>query len=184
MMRKSLRAVVTVGLPVAAALLAAACSSGSSSPGATATGSAAGASSGSKTVITVSSGSAGTYLTSGGRAVYLFDKDGKDKSNCSGACAGVWPPVTASSGVSASGGAVAADLGTITSGSTKQVTYNGHPLYFYTGDTAAGQTNGQGKNEFGAKWWLVSSSGAAMTSAVSPTPSPSSSSSSSGGYGY
>ncbi|HEV3379515.1 MAG TPA: hypothetical protein VG142_00780 [Trebonia sp.] len=187
MMRKSLGSLVKIGVPVSAALLAAACSSGTTSSGAqsgaTATGSPAATSAGAKTDITVHSGSAGTYLTDGsGRSVYLFEKDGKNSSACSAACLGVWPAVTASGGVTASGAAVAADLGTITrSDGTKQVTYDGHPLYYYSGDTAPGQVNGQGIDGFGAKWWLVTSSGAAITSAASG--SPSSSSSSSGGYG-
>ena len=46
---------------------------------------------------------------------------------------------------------------------TKQVTYKGHPLYYYIGDSAAGQTNGQGSNSFGAKWWLLTPAGAAIT---------------------
>jgi hypothetical protein len=50
-------------------------------------------------------------------------------------------------------------LGTISrSDGTKQVTYAGHPLYFYAGDSAAGQTNGQGINSFGGIWGVVSAS--------------------------
>lgn len=185
MMRKSLR-LVRISVPLGAALLAAACGSSGSTSGAAAAGAtpakSAAASSGG-TVITVRSGSAGSYLASGsGRAVYLFTKDSKDSSACTGTCAGVWPPVTASSGVSASGGAVSADLGTISrSGGTKQVTYDGHPLYYYSGDTAAGQVSGQGISAFGGRWWLVAPSGAAITSKAG---SSSSSSSSGSGYGY
>lgn len=193
MMRKAPALLVKMGVPVVAALSAAACGSAATSgggtqaggygAGATSASSPAAASAGKGTVVTVRSGSAGSYLANGsGRAVYLWTKDGKDSSACSGACAGVWPPVTASGGVSASGGASAAGLGTITrSDGTKQVTYDGHALYYYSGDTAAGMVNGQGINGFGAKWWLVAPSGSAITSAV--TVSPSSSSSSSGGYG-
>ena len=77
---------------------------------------------------------------------------------------------------------MSADLGTITrSDGTKQVTYKGHPLYYYISDTKAGQTTGQGSNNFGALWWLVSPSGAAITKSVSGGSS-SSSSSSGGGY--
>ncbi|MGH3167919.1 MAG: COG4315 family predicted lipoprotein [Trebonia sp.] len=184
-MRKTPRQIAGIGVPLAAVLLAAACSSGGSTAasGTTATASPATASAGSKTVITVRSGSAGSHLTDGsGRAVYLWEKDPKDSSVCSGACAGVWPPVTAPGGVSASGGAAAADVGTITrSDGTKQVTYDGHPLYYFSGDTAPGQDNGQGINGFGAKWWLVAPSGTAITSAASVSPSPSASTS--GGYG-
>jgi predicted lipoprotein with Yx(FWY)xxD motif len=106
-----------------------------------------------------------------------------NKSNCSGACASAWPPVPASGTVTASGGALSKDLGSITrSDGTKQVTYDGHPLYYFAGDTSAGQTNGQGSDGFGAKWWLVSPAGAMITASESGT-SPSSTATSSSGYG-
>ena len=140
---------VKLGVPVAAGLLAAACStaagtSGSSAPASS--GTSAGSATG--TVIESHAGSGGTFLTDGsGRAVYLWVKDGMNKSTCSGACAGAWPPVTAKGQVTASGGAKAADLGTITrSDGGKQVTYDGHPLYFFAGDSGPGQTNGQGSD--------------------------------------
>jgi hypothetical protein len=59
------------------------------------------------------------------------------------------------------------------------VTYNGHPLYYFAGDSGPGTTSGQGSDEFGAKWWLVAPSGAAITHSAS---SGSSSSSSASGY--
>jgi predicted lipoprotein with Yx(FWY)xxD motif len=63
---------------------------------------------------------------------------------------------------------VASDLGTITrSDGTKQVTYDGHPLYYFVGDKGAGQASGQGSDGFGAKWWLVSPAGADVTASVS-----------------
>ena len=56
---------------------------------------------------------------------------------------------------------MASDLGTITrSDGTKQVTYDGHPLYYFAGDSGAGMASGQGSDGFGAKWWLVSPAGA------------------------
>ena len=58
------------------------------------------------------------------------------------------------------------DLGTIArAGGGRQVTYNGHPLYFFAGDSGPGQTNGQGSDSFGAKWWLVAPSGSQITAA-------------------
>jgi predicted lipoprotein with Yx(FWY)xxD motif len=106
-------------------------------------------------------------LTDGsGRTVYLWAKDGMNMSNCSRACAQAWPPVPATGTLTAAGGAMASDLGTITrSDGTKQVTYDGHPLCYFAGDSAAGQTNGQGSDNFGAKWWLVAPSGAKITAA-------------------
>src|SRR5262249_7978354 len=100
------------------------------------------------------------------RAVYLWAKDTSGQSVCTGACAGSWPPVTASS-VTASGGAKATDLSTITrSDGTKQVTYDGHALYYYAGDSGSGMANGQASDQFGAKWWLVSPAGTDVTGSV------------------
>jgi hypothetical protein len=89
-------------------------------------------------------------------------------SACSGACAGAWPPVTASGTVTATGGAQSSDLGTITrSDGTKQVTYDGHPLYYFAGDSGPGMSSGQGSDQFGAKWWLVTPAGNDVTGSVS-----------------
>jgi predicted lipoprotein with Yx(FWY)xxD motif len=160
------------GLAVAlgAGLLTAACSSsGSSSPPAgTSASPSAAAGSGSGLVITTKSGSAGAFLTDGsGRSVYLWAKDGKDSSACSGTCAGAWPPVTSAGAVTASGGVDKADLSTFTrSDGGKQVAYDGHPLYYFSGDSGAGQVNGQGSDAFGAKWWLLNPAGTSITAAV------------------
>jgi predicted lipoprotein with Yx(FWY)xxD motif len=108
-------------------------------------------------------------LTDGsGRAVYLWVKDTGATSVCTGACAGAWPPVPATGTVTASGSATASDLGTTTrSDGTKQVTYDGHPLYYFEGDSGPGTASGQGSDGFGAKWWLVSPSGSDVTASVS-----------------
>jgi predicted lipoprotein with Yx(FWY)xxD motif len=116
-------------------------------------------------MVKTAHGSMGTHLVGpNGRALYLWVKDKNGKSVCSGACAQVWPPLKTTGKLEASGGAIPADLGTVTrSDGTKQATYNGHPLYYYAADSSSGQTNGQGSNSFGAKWWLVAPSGAAIT---------------------
>jgi predicted lipoprotein with Yx(FWY)xxD motif len=165
-----------VGGALGAALLVAACSSAGSSSSTGAAGTpAAGASSPSSsasaaggTVIKTASSSAGTFLTDGsGRAVYLWAKDTSDVSNCTGACAGAWPPVTTTGSVTASGAAKASDLGTIArSGGAKQVTYDGHPLYYFAGDSGPGTASGQGSDGFGAKWWLVAPTGSDVTASV------------------
>jgi predicted lipoprotein with Yx(FWY)xxD motif len=94
----------------------------------------------------------------------MWVKDTKDKSVCYGACAGAWPPVTATGKVVAEGGAKASELGTTTrTDGTKQVTYDGWPLYYYVGDSGSGTTTGQGSDGFGAKWWLLAPSGAEIT---------------------
>jgi predicted lipoprotein with Yx(FWY)xxD motif len=178
---------VKLAAPLAVALLAAAaCGSGSSSSSGSTSSSAAGsASSTSSTVITTKTSSGGSFLTDGaGRAVYLFMADSTGKSTCDGACAAAWPPVIATGQPSASGGAQASDLSTITrSDGTKQVTYNGHPLYYFQGDTGPGTDRGQGLNGFGALWWLVAPSGSSITTAVTIGGAGSPSSPSSGGYG-
>ena len=183
---------VKLAAPLAVALLAAAaCSSGSSSSSgstsnSTSPSAAAPASrSASSTVITTKTSSGGSFLTnSAGRAIYLFMADSTGKSTCSGACASAWPPVVATGQPTAAGGAQSSDLGTITrSDGTKQVTYDGHPLYYFEGDTGPGTDKGQGVDGFGAKWWLVAPSGSSITTAVTISGSGSASSPSSGGGG-
>jgi predicted lipoprotein with Yx(FWY)xxD motif len=176
---KRTKLVVGVGGAVVAAATVAACSSAASStaaaPAASPTGSPAaaspaggGASASGGTVITTATSSAGTVLTSGsGKAVYLWAKDTGDMSNCNGACAGAWPPVTTTGTATAAGGAKASDIGTITrSDGTKQVTYDGHPLYYFSGDSGPGTATGQGSDAFGAQWWLVTPAGSDVTAAV------------------
>jgi predicted lipoprotein with Yx(FWY)xxD motif len=178
---------VKLAAPLAVALLAAAaCSSGSSSSSGSTSSSAAGsASSTSSTVITTKTSSGGSFLTNGaGRAVYLFMADSTGKSTCDGACAAAWPPVIATAQPTAAGGAQASGLSTITrSDGTKQVTYDGHPLYYFTGDTGPGTDKGQGLDNFGAEWWLVAPTGASITTAVTIGGAGATSSPSSGGYG-
>ncbi|HET6187377.1 MAG TPA: hypothetical protein VFE59_10275 [Trebonia sp.] len=176
---------VKLAAPLAVALLAAAaCSSGSSSSG----GSTNNSTATSSTMITTKTSSGGSFLTnSAGRAVYLFVADSTGKSTCDGACAAAWPPVVAAGQPTASGGAQSSDLGTITrSDGTKQVTYDGHPLYYFEGDTGPGTDKGQGLDNFGAKWWLVAPTGSSITTAVNISGSGSApaSSPSSGGGGY
>ncbi|MFZ0089750.1 MAG: hypothetical protein WAL63_09610 [Solirubrobacteraceae bacterium] len=144
-------------------------------------------------VIGTAKGPGGIYLTgTSGKALYLWVADSNGKSSCSGACAQVWPPVVTKAKPVASHGVSAGDLALVTrSDGTKQVTYKGHPLYYFVQDSAAGTTKGQGSDSFGAKWWLVGPSGSAITAAGSaaaagsaPATSSSSSSSSSAGGGW
>lgn len=153
-------ALLTVGVIVAG------CGTSSSSSSAAAN-SASSATPAAATSVSVgkSSGSDGTYLTgASGRALYLWVADKRSKSSCSGACASVWPPLLTKDSPVASNGVTASDLGTTTrSDGSKQVTYMGHPLYYYTADSSAGKVTGQGSDSFGAKWWLVAPSGSAIT---------------------
>jgi predicted lipoprotein with Yx(FWY)xxD motif len=107
-------------------------------------------------------GKLGHILAAGGekRTVYLFEGDHGSTSACSGACAQAWPPVTTQGSPKAGAGAVAAALGTITrSDGGKQVTYKGHPLYFFTGDSSSGEAKGEGVSAFGADWYVLAPSG-------------------------
>jgi predicted lipoprotein with Yx(FWY)xxD motif len=104
----------------------------------------------------------GTILAAGPKhlTVYLFEADKGSSSACSGACAKAWPPVTTASDPTASGAAVAADLGTtMRSDGTKQVTYKGHPLYFFEKDEDSGDAYGQGSKAFGAGWYVMKANG-------------------------
>jgi predicted lipoprotein with Yx(FWY)xxD motif len=104
----------------------------------------------------------GRFLVdSRGRALYLFEKDTSTTSTCYSACASLWPPLTVSGAPKGSAGVVASKLGTTkrTDGTT-EVTYGGHPLYYYAGDAGPGQTTGQGLKQFGAAWYVVAATGA------------------------
>jgi predicted lipoprotein with Yx(FWY)xxD motif len=94
-----------------------------------------------------------------GRVFYLFEKDAKNVSHCNMTCQVYWPPVTSAGAPTAGSGVSASHLGRTKSG---QVTYYGHPLYYFVGDTKAKQTNGEGSNESGAKWYVVSTKGKAI----------------------
>jgi predicted lipoprotein with Yx(FWY)xxD motif len=117
-----------------------------------------------------------TVLTNAkGFTLYWFVPDTSTKSNCNGSCAQIWPPVT---GPATAGAGVTGKLGTITrSDGSTQATYDGHPLYTYTADTAPGQATGNGINASGGVWHEVTASGAAAA-ASSASPS------SGGGGGY
>jgi predicted lipoprotein with Yx(FWY)xxD motif len=112
--------------------------------------------------VAAASTNLGMILVDGsGRTLYLFEKDRPNQSACSGACVAAWP-VDKSSGTPKAGSGVKASLlDTIKrSDNTTQVTYNHHPLYYYAGDSQAGQQNGQGLNAFGAGWYVVAPTGA------------------------
>jgi predicted lipoprotein with Yx(FWY)xxD motif len=95
-----------------------------------------------------------------GRTLYLFEKDRGMTSACSGACASIWPPLTATKAVAGSGLTMAKLSIAKQPGGATDVTYAGHPLYTYVGDTQPGDIKGQGLNQFGAEWYVLSPSGA------------------------
>ena len=182
------------GLAAAAVVGLAACGSSSSStppsgstttnpPSAASTGGTGSSSSAMATGLKLTTISGHKVLTdSQGFVLYWFAIDTPTKSNCNGACAGYWPPLTgtpsAAPGVTLSG-----KLGTITrADGTTQATYDGHPLYLYKADTTAGMDGGNGLNLSGGLWWAMTASGAKIKmSSSAPSPSPSSGG---GGYGY
>jgi predicted lipoprotein with Yx(FWY)xxD motif len=95
-----------------------------------------------------------------GRTLYLFEKDRRRHSACSGACAMYWPPLLTHGKPVAGNGARQALLGMIRrSDGTTQVTYAGHPLYRFRLDSKRGQTNGQGLNDFGGGWDALTPAG-------------------------
>ena len=147
------------------ALLTAACSSRGGTPSYGASGttpsSSAPAGQSTGTAVAVASSPLGQLLVdSSGRTLYLFELDKGTSSTCDGPCAQAWPPLLTKGAPSTGTGTNAADLGTTTrKDGTTEVTYHGHPLYYYVGDSKAGDTTGQGLNQFGAKWYVLAPSG-------------------------
>jgi predicted lipoprotein with Yx(FWY)xxD motif len=135
------------------------------------------------TVASANSGLGRILVDGRGHTLYLFEKDKRGKSACSGQCAGYWPPLITSGKPRAGAGVRASLLGTTKrSDGRLQVTYNHHPLYTFVKDTKKGQTNGEGLDFFGAEWYALSSAGSkvekpggASSGVADPSP---------GGYGY
>ena len=100
---------------------------------------------------------------SNGHTLYLFTADKGAKSVCYGQCAAYWPPLIAGK-PTAGAGLNASSLGTTTRRDGKlQVTYHGHPLYYFAPDKKVGAIKGQGFVHFGGTWWTVSAAGAKVT---------------------
>jgi predicted lipoprotein with Yx(FWY)xxD motif len=101
-----------------------------------------------------------TLVDTQGRTLYLFEQDKTTTSTCDGACASVWPPLLTDGKPQAQAGISAAKLGTTKRADGKvEVTYAGHPLYYYVSDTKPGQLSGEGLDQFGATWDAVAPSG-------------------------
>jgi predicted lipoprotein with Yx(FWY)xxD motif/plastocyanin len=164
---------IGAGLLASAALVVGACSA-AATPASTAAptagsspASTAAASPGAAATVKTATHSLGTYLTGPeGKALYLFTKDSKDASNCSGQCATNWPPLTVAGSAAPSGDTgVSGTLATITrADGALQVTYNGIPLYYFAKDVAPGDTNGQGVNDV---WYLVGPNSTAASGTIS-----------------
>jgi predicted lipoprotein with Yx(FWY)xxD motif len=155
--RRPLTFLASAALIPLVALAVAACGGG----GSAATAATPKTSTGASATVGVAKSSLGSILVnSSGRTLYLFKADVGDKSACTGACATAWPPLAATGKPTAGSGLTASKLGTITrSDGTQQVTYNGHPLYLFSGDQKPGDVTGQGVTAFGASWFALTPSG-------------------------
>src|SRR3954470_5453978 len=119
-----------------------------------------------------------------GRTLYAFGHDKKNKSRCNGQCAGFWPPAGSPKKPTVAKGITKSKLKVIKRGDgSRQLSYNGHPLYRYVGDGKPGDTNGENLTAFGGKWDVLSKSGAIVTKAPS-TSSGGGGSGGGGGYPY
>jgi predicted lipoprotein with Yx(FWY)xxD motif len=155
---------ITRSAAVAAAALSAvsiaACGGGSSASHSTrASGDTA------ATVDVATNGGLGNILVDAhGRTLYLFKKDAGAKSTCFGECATDWPPLRATGNPTAGSGVTRSSIATsMRSDGAAQVTYHGHPLYLFAGDSKPGDTNGQGSDAFGAAWLALTPAGTAIT---------------------
>ena len=153
---RMLLALLTVA---AAAAVLAACSSSatsSSSGGSSSSGSPAAATAGGLKTATI--GGATVLTNASGFTLYSFAPDTPTTSNCNGTCAQAWPPVkgpATASGVTGTFGTIKRSDGSV------QATFDGHPLYTFAGDTAAGQAKGNGLNVNGGLWHEFTTSGTA-----------------------
>ena len=113
------------------------------------------------TTVAISKSRLGRILVdSKGIPLYDFVVDKHGTSACYGACAALWPPVITNGKPHAGPGVRASLLGTTKRKDGKlEVTYNHHPLYYFVTDRKPGQTTGQGVNQFGGPWWVLSPAG-------------------------
>jgi predicted lipoprotein with Yx(FWY)xxD motif len=135
-------------------------SSGSSGGGYGYGGGGSGSTASAVTLKTASSPLGTILVDQDGKTLYLFEADSQNKSNCSGGCLNLWPPIMANGKATAGSGVSAGMIGAATGSS--QVTYAGHPLYWFSGDTKAGDTNGEGLDDFGGEWYAISPAGTAV----------------------
>jgi predicted lipoprotein with Yx(FWY)xxD motif len=156
--RKPITFLASTAVAAAAALAVAACGSGGGGSASTATSKPA--TGGTMTVSVAKTGLGQVLVDAQGRTLYLFKKDSGTKSACVGACAAAWPPLRSAGKPTAGSGASASEVATTARSDGKpEVTYNGHPLYLFTGDKQPGDTNGQGVSAFGGGWFALSPAG-------------------------
>jgi predicted lipoprotein with Yx(FWY)xxD motif len=170
----------------------AACGSSSSTaapatqaPGATSGSTSSTGSAAAPAVMTASNAKLGSLLVDGnGMTLYTLTSGGKAVA-CTAQCASAWPPLLLPGGATtATGTSGVAGLGTTSVSGGTQVTDNGLPLYRFSGDSASGDTNGNGLNSFGGVWNVVKSGAASGAVDTSPTTGAASPTTTSGGYSY
>jgi predicted lipoprotein with Yx(FWY)xxD motif len=167
----------------AAALVAAGLLAGCGSSSGGGAGTTAGANTAKATgAVQAARTDAGTVLVDPrGRTLYAFAADTKGHSVCTGSCAGYWPPTPASALPKTAPAGVTASFGEISrSDGSRQLTVDGFPVYTYAGDSRPGQAAGQGLNESGGLWWVLSPSGSWVKDAQPSSSAPDNG----GGYGY
>jgi predicted lipoprotein with Yx(FWY)xxD motif len=175
----SARAAASLGIGFTA-LVISACGA-SSSPSAASSSNGSGAAAGSPMTVSTAQTPLGSVLTGpNGNTVYTLVSAQGTPLSCTGSCLTVWPPVTATAGtLPHAGSGVSATLAI--AASVMQITADGAPLYYFSGDSAAGQTFGQGIKSFGGTWYAVGANGQAVKSSSGATTTPTSSGSI---YGY
>lgn len=155
------------GIVVSVLLIASACGSIGGSADAPPASTAGADSSTHHAALDVLKSRFGQILVDGqGRALYLFAADKTKDSTCYDACATAWPPLLVEKGtaIDAMHGATTSLAGTIArKDGTVQVTYNGHPLYYFVGDKKPGEIECQAVVNFGAAWYVVDPNGNAIT---------------------
>jgi predicted lipoprotein with Yx(FWY)xxD motif len=152
-----------VAFAIASAAVLAACG-GSSSSTAAASASPSPAATGQMIAAATNAKLGQVLVNDKGMTLYLFVADTGTASTCYTTCATIWPPVLTTGAPQAGAGAQASLLGTTTRTDGKvEVTYAGHPLYYFVQDKAAGDVTGQGIDGFGGLWWVLSPAGAAIT---------------------
>ncbi|MEI7992449.1 MAG: hypothetical protein WCH93_08460 [Actinomycetota bacterium] len=158
--RRSGRWLASMVVPIAALALAA-CGSTSSAPTTAVTPTTVVSAATGGAHLALAASSLGQILVDGsGRTVYLFTNDEGTVSSCLGGCVSNWPPVIASAAPTFGDGLDAGDFGTTTRpDGTVQVTFYGHPLYTFAGDSQVGDVNGEGVSSV---WWVIDAAGNAI----------------------
>ena len=158
-MKRKLTMIVAAA-PLATVLIAVGCGSSQGySAGPDSAGAPYAAADAAKVAVT-KTGIGRVVVDGGGRTVYVFEGDTDSRSSCYGACAQEWPPLLTQGTPLAGSGAKQSLLGTTRRrDGAEQVTYTGRPLYRFVDDRKAGDTEGEGVQDFGAGWEAVSGAG-------------------------